>query len=117
MGKWRHESERYENNPRKMIETQTIEIENISEETTPRDLYSLFSKCGGVLSAVIEAGYETAFFENSDRGPDKVIGRVTMLSDNASIADKKLHGRRWRGKELRLTLPRNYWGTKPQFDE
>jgi RNA recognition motif-containing protein len=129
MTKWRHESEKYEINPRKLIETKTLEVENISEETTPKDLHTLFSRYGSVLSVAIEAGYESAFFEDRDPesdeavesdkviGPEKVIGRVTMRVDDARIADKNLHGRRWRGQKLRLTLQRDSWGTMPNFDE
>jgi RNA recognition motif-containing protein len=129
MGKWRHESERYEINPRALVETKTLEVENISEETTPKDLYRMFSRYGAVLSVAIEAGYESVHFGDRDNeseeaieshkaiGPDKVIGRVTMLASDADIADKNLHGRRWRGQKLRLTLLRDSWGTIQNFDE
>jgi RNA recognition motif-containing protein len=129
MGKWRHESERYEINPRALIETKTLEVENISEETTPKDLYTLFSRYGTVLSVAIEAGYESVHFGSCDPesdeavesnkaiGPDKVTGRVTMLARNAGIADKNLHGRRWRGQKLRLRLERHPWYSTPNFEE
>jgi RNA recognition motif-containing protein len=129
MGKWRHESEKYEINTRKLIETKTLKVENISEETTPNDLYMLFSRYGAVLSVGIDASYESALFEDRDPesdeavesdkviGPEKVIGRVTMRVGDAPIADKNLHGRRWRGQKLRLTLQRDSWGTTANFDE
>jgi RNA recognition motif-containing protein len=119
MGKWRHESERYKINPRALIETHALEVENIDEETTPSDLRRLFSKHGEVLSVAIEAGYESVFF--ADRDPesqeaiesDKVIGRVTMLANDVAIAARELQGRRWRGKKLKLKLKRNGWDSVP----
>ena len=123
MNKWKRWNEKYEFDPTKLIDTSTLEVENISEETAPRDLHRLFSKYGVVLSVAIEAGYESEFLKERDTesdtviGPDKVIGRVTMLKDDAAIADKNLHARRWRGQKLRLTLKRDNWSPLQNFEE
>jgi hypothetical protein len=110
-----------------LIENNTIEVENISEDTTTKDLHRLFSKHGSVLSVAIEADYKSTLFgdRNSesdeeiefDDSPEsseapksnKVVGRVKMLISDAPIAAKNLHGRRWRGQQLRLTFQRRAW--------
>jgi RNA recognition motif-containing protein len=123
MGKWRHESERYKTNLNGLIETRTLEVENISDETMPSDLRRLFSKHGEVLSVTIEAGYESEFFAHHDPESqeaiesDKVIGRVTMLANDAATAVRELEGRRWRGQKLSVELKRDGWGTMQNFDE
>jgi hypothetical protein len=130
MNKWRSSAEKYEINPNKPMCTKTLEVENIDEDTSPKDLKSLFSKCGVVLSVAVEAGYESEYLADRDAdpddeelepkksvGPDKVVGRVTMLANDATKADRKLHGRKWRGQELRLTVQRNPWDSMPNFEE
>jgi len=129
MTKWRSWDDKHEIDPNGLIETKTLEVENIAEETTPKDLHRLFSKYGVVLSVAIEAGYESKFLAVRDPeseeateaerviGADRVVGRVTMLTDHASVADRKLHGRRWRGQKLKLTVKRDPWGSVLNFEE
>lgn len=130
MNRWKSSHEKYKINLNKLISTKTLEVENIDEDTSPNDLKRLFSKCGVVLSVSVEAGYESEFLADRDAdpdeeefepkkpvGPDKVVGRVTMLADHATKADKKLHGRSWRGQKLRLTMQRNSWDSvSPDFE-
>jgi hypothetical protein len=82
--------------------TYTLELDDLAEDTTPKDLRLLFSKYGHVFFVRIDSHYEADFDDDFVPQSKKVSASVTMPEYHAARARKKLHGCRWRGKTLNI---------------
>jgi hypothetical protein len=74
------------------VDTYTLVLDDISEDTTPKDLRMLFSKYGRVFLVRIDSDYEAEFCEDLAPESKKVTASVTMPDCDAARARRKLHG-------------------------
>jgi len=80
------------------FDDKTLRIQNISDETSPRDLRRLLAKYGPISKVQIY----------SDR-PNQVFAFLTMSRGDAEDALENLNGQRWLGRRLSVNEEKNWW--------
>jgi RNA recognition motif-containing protein len=80
------------------IDKKTLRVQNISDETSPRDLRRLVAKYGPIFKVQIYS-----------EDPNQVSAFLTMSRGDAKDALAHLNGQRWRGQRLKLNEEKSWW--------
>jgi RNA recognition motif. (a.k.a. RRM, RBD, or RNP domain) len=76
----------------------TLRVRNISDDTSPNDLRSLFSRCGPVSRVQIQSD-----------DPGHVSALLLMSEEDVEDALEDLNGWRWRGRRLMVEEEPTWW--------
>ena len=76
--------------------TATLQVDNISDDTSALDLYTLFRKCVRVKHVAIQFYRGVSSF--------RVEAFVTVGEDYAEYAKDWADGRSWRGRKLKVNI-------------